>query len=236
MIDVLRNRIRAARGEIAPDLILKGGRVVNVFTHEILETDVAIYDGIVVGTGSYGGGRHLDARGQYICPGFIDGHFHIESTMLSATELAKAVLPFGTTAIVADPHEIANVMGRRGIDYIIESSKGLPVDFYIMLPSCVPATHLETSGAVLSLEDMISLKGESRVLGLAEMMNYPGVITAADTVLEKIASFSDMIKDGHAPLLSGKDLNAYLAAGFALTTNVRSFPKQERKSDSACTS
>ena len=213
MIDVLRNRIRAARGEIAPDLILKGGRVVNVFTHEILETDVAIYDGIVVGTGSYGGGRHLDARGQYICPGFIDGHFHIESTMLSATELAKAVLPFGTTSIVADPHEIANVMGRRGIDYIIESSKGLPVDFYIMLPSCVPATHLETSGAVLSLEDMISLKGESRVLGLAEMMNYPGVITAADTVLEKIASFSNMIKDGHAPLLSGKDLNAYLAAG-----------------------
>ena len=213
MNDVLKNRIRAARGEIAPDLILKGGRVINVFTHEILETDVAIYDGVVVGTGSYGGGKCLDARGQYICPGFIDGHFHIETTMLSATELAKAVLPHGTTAIVADPHEIANVMGRRGIHYIIESSQGLPVDFYIMLPSCVPATHLETSGAVLSLEDLMVLKGQNRVLGLAEMMNYPGVITGAAAVLGKIASFSDMIKDGHAPLLSGKDLNAYLAAG-----------------------
>ncbi|MGC9975406.1 MAG: amidohydrolase family protein, partial [Syntrophales bacterium] len=213
MNDVLKNRIRAARGEIAPDLILKGGSVINVFTHEILETDVAIYDGVIVGTGSYGGGRYLDATGLYICPGFIDGHFHIESTMLSTTELAKAVLPYGTTAIVADPHEIANVMGRRGIDFIIKSSQGLPVDFYIMLPSCVPATCLETSGAALSLADIMSLKGESRVLGLAEMMNYPGVITGADTVLEKIAFFSDMIMDGHAPLLSDKDLNAYLAAG-----------------------
>jgi len=213
MNDVLKDRIRVARGEIAPDLILKGGKVINVFTHEILETDVAIYDGVVVGTGSYGGGRYLDTRGQYVCPGFIDGHFHIESTMLSATELAKAVIPHGTTAIVADPHEITNVMGRRGIDYIIESSQGLPVDFYIMLPSCVPATHLETSGAVLSLADLVGLKGENRVLGLAEMMNYPGVITGADTVLEKIASFSDMVMDGHAPLLSDKDLNAYLTAG-----------------------
>lgn len=213
MNDVLKNRIRAARGEIVPDLILKGGSVINVFTHEIVETDVAIYDGVIVGTGSYGGGRCLDATGLYICPGFIDGHFHIESTMLSTTELAKAVLPYGTTAIVADPHEIANVMGRRGIDFIIKSSQGLPVDFYIMLPSCVPATCLETSGAALSLADIMSLKGESRVLGLAEMMNYHGVITGADTVLEKIASFSDMIMDGHAPLLSDKDLNAYLTAG-----------------------
>jgi adenine deaminase len=213
MKDVLKNRIRAARGEIEPDLILKGGRVINVFTQEVFETDVAIYDGVVVGTGSYGGGKYLDARGQYICPGFIDGHFHIESTMLSATELAKAVLPHGTTTIVADPHEIANVMGRRGIHYIIESSQGLPVDFYIMLPSCVPATHLETSGAVLSVEDLVSMKGENRVLGLAEMMNYPGVITGSEAVFGKIVSFTDMIKDGHAPLLSGKDLNAYLAAG-----------------------
>ncbi|MGZ6207881.1 MAG: adenine deaminase [Syntrophales bacterium] len=213
MNDMLKNRIRAARGEIAPDLVLKGGRVINVFTHETLVQDVAIYDGVVVGTGSYSGGNNLDARGRYICPGFIDGHFHIESTMLSAVELARAVLPHGTTSIVADPHEIANVMGRRGLHYIIESSQGLPVDFYIMLPSCVPATHLETSGAVLSLEDLMGIKGENRVLGLAEMMNYPGVITGVDAVLEKIASFSDMIKDGHAPLLSGKGLNAYLAAG-----------------------
>jgi adenine deaminase len=174
---------------------------------------VAIYDGVVVGTGSYEGEKCLDARGHYICPGFIDGHFHIESTMLSAPELAKAVLPHGTTAIIADPHEIANVMGRKGINYIIESSQGLPVDFYLMLPSCVPATHLETSGAELSVEDLMVLKDHNRVLGLAEMMNYPGVITGTAAVLEKIAAFSDMIKDGHAPLLSGKDLNAYITAG-----------------------
>ena len=213
MDGVLKNRIRAARGEIAPDLVLKGGRVINVFTCETIETDVAVYDGVVVGMGSYEGENCLDARGHYISPGFIDGHFHIESTMLSAPELARAVLPHGTTAIVADQHEIANVARRRGINYIIESSQGLPVDFYIMLPSCVPATHLETSGAELSLEDLIVLKDQSRVLGLAEMMNYPGVITGVATVLEKIAAFSDMIKDGHAPLLSGKDLNAYITAG-----------------------
>ncbi|MGO9138656.1 MAG: adenine deaminase [Syntrophales bacterium] len=213
MYSILRNCIRAARGEIAPELVLKGGRVINVFTSEVIETDVAIYDGVVVGIGSYEGGKFLDARGHYICPGFIDGHFHIESTMLSAPELAKAVLPYGTTAIVADPHEIANVMGQRGINYIIESSQGLPVDFYIMLPSCVPVTHLETSGAELSLEDLMVLKDQTRVLGLAEMMQYPGVITGAATVLEKIAAFSDMTKDGHAPLISGKDLNAYITAG-----------------------
>lgn len=167
MKNVLRTRIRAPRGEIVPDLIVK----INVFTHEILVTDVAIYDGIIVGTGSYEGGKYLDARGQYICQGFIDGHFHMESTMLSAPELAKAVLPHGTTTIVTDPHEIANVMGRRGIHYIIESSRGIPVDFYIMLPLCVPATRLEKSGASLSLEDLMTLKGEDRGLGPAQMMN-----------------------------------------------------------------
>lgn len=213
MNDALKNRIRAARGEIAPDLVLKGGRVINVFTCETVEADVAVYDGIVVGMGLYEGENCLDATGLYICPGFIDGHFHIESTMLSAPELAKAVLPYGTTAIVADPHEIANVMGRKGIDYLIESSQELPVDLYIMLPSCVPATHLETSGAELSLEDLMVLKDHTRILGLAEMMNYPDVIAGTAAVLEKIAAFSEMTKDGHAPLLSGKDLNAYVTAG-----------------------
>jgi len=213
MVEVVKNRIQAARGEIEPDLILKDGRVINVFSHEVIEADVAIYDGVIVGLGAYEGARTLDVKGRYICPGFIDGHFHIESTMLSPPELAKAVLPHGTTAIVADPHEIANVLGGRGIRYIMESSKDLPVDFYIMLPSCVPATHLETSGAHLSREDLITFKGERRVLGLAEMMNYPGVITGANDVLEKITAFCDMIKDGHAPLLTGKDLNAYITAG-----------------------
>jgi adenine deaminase len=213
MVDVIKNRIQAARGEIEPDLILKGGRVINVFSREVIEADVAIYDGVIVGLGAYEGARTLDVKGQYICPGFIDGHFHIESTMLSPPELVKAVLPHGTTAIVADPHEIANVLGKKGIRYIIESSRGLPVDFYIMLPSCVPATHLETSGAHLSREDLITFTGERRVLGLAEMMNYPGVITGVNDVLEKITAFCDMVKDGHAPLLTGKDLNAYITAG-----------------------
>jgi adenine deaminase len=213
MLEQLKNRIRAARGEIAPDLIVKGGRIINVFTREILERDVAIHDGVIVGLGAYEGPRTLDAKGQYICPGFIDGHCHVESTMLSLTELAKAVLPHGTTAIIADPHEIANVLGKNGIRYVIESSKGLPVEFYIMLPSCVPATPLETSGAALSCEDLMTFRDESRILGLAEMMNYPGVMSGANDVLEKIAAFSDTIKDGHAPLLTGKDLNAYMTAG-----------------------
>jgi adenine deaminase len=192
---------------------VKGGRIINVFSHEVIEKDVAIYDGIIVGIGEYEGDQTIDVKGQYLCPGFIDGHFHIESTMLTPPELAKAVLPHGTTTIIADPHEIANVMGKRGIHYIIESSKGLPVDFYIMLPSCVPATHLETSGAHLSCKDLITFKDGNRVLGLAEMMNYPGVIAGTNDVLEKITAFSDVIKDGHAPLLTGKDLNAYIAAG-----------------------
>jgi len=213
MIEQLKNRIRAARGEIAPDLIVRGGRIINVFTREILEQDVAIHDGFIVGIGAYEGPQTLDVKGQYLCPGFIDGHCHMESTMLSPPELAKAVLPHGTTAMIADPHEIANVLGKNGIRYIIDSSNGLPVDFYIMLPSCVPATHLETSGAALTCEDLMTFREEPRVLGLAEMMNYPGVITGANDVLEKLAAFSDMIKDGHAPLLTGKDLNAYITAG-----------------------
>ncbi|OEU80626.1 MAG: adenine deaminase [Desulfobacterales bacterium S5133MH4] len=213
MIYRLKKRIQAARGEIAPDLVLKGGSVVNVFSCEILDTDVAIYDGVIVGLGHYDGPEMIDVTGHYLCPGFIDGHFHVESSMLSPKELARAVIPMGTTAIVADPHEIANVMGENGIRYILDNSKALPVDIYIMLPSCVPATDLETSGARLTAEDILGLKDEPRVLGLAEMMNYPGVINGVEPVLKKIAAFNDCPKDGHAPLLSGKDLNAYIGAG-----------------------
>ncbi len=167
MIYRLKKRIQAARGEIAPDLVLKGGSVVNVFSCEILDTDVAIYDGVIVGLGHYDGPEMIDVTGHYVCPGFIDGHFHVESSMLSPKELARAVIPMGTTAIVADPHEIANVMGENGIRYILDNSKALPVDIYIMLPSCVPATDLETSGARLTAEDILGLKDEPRVLGLA---------------------------------------------------------------------
>lgn len=213
MIERLKNHIRASQGEIAPDLIVKGGKVINIFSREVLEQDVATHDGVIVGIGDYEGPRIIDAKGQYLCPGFIDGHCHVESTMLSPVELAKAVLSHGTTAIITDPHEIANVSGINGIRYIIENSKGLPVDFYIMLPSCVPATPLETSGVALSCKDLMTLRDEPRVLGLAEMMNYPGVIGNASEVLEKLVAFGDTIKDGHAPLLTGKGLNAYIAAG-----------------------
>lgn len=212
-VDRLKNLIRVARGLSAPDLVLKGGRVLNVFTGEILRADVAVYDGFIAGVGRYDGPSAIDARGGYITPGFMDGHMHLESSLLSPAHLARAVLPRGTTAIMADPHEIANVLGIEGIRFMLEASKGLPVDIYFLLPSCVPATGLETSGASLSAADLKPFRREKRVLGLAEMMNYPGVLGGADPVLEKLAAFCSGTCDGHAPLLSGRDLNAYIAAG-----------------------
>lgn len=212
-VERLKRRIRASRGTIAPDLVLAGGRVVNVFTGEIIEADVAISDGVIVGVGEYDGPARRDVNGQFIAPGFIDGHFHIESSMLSPPELARAVAPHGTTAIVADPHEIANVLGIQGIRFLLAASEGLPVDFFFMLPSCVPATSMETAGARITAKDLTTFRNEPRVLGLAEMMNYPGVLACLDPVLEEIAAFEGSVRDGHAPLLSGRDLNAYIAAG-----------------------
>ena len=209
----LTARIRAAKGEEYPDLILKNGLVADLFSGEMIRTDVAIFDGIIVGLGEYDGPHLVDASKYHVAPGFVDGHFHIESSMLSPRELAKAVLPHGTTAIVADPHEITNVLGTRGLRYILEETEGLPLDFYLMAPSCVPATHLETSGACVETEDLAGFKQEKRVLGLAEMMNFPGVTCCDPAVLDKIAAYCDLIKDGHAPLLTGKALNAYISAG-----------------------
>ncbi|MBP8980338.1 MAG: adenine deaminase [Syntrophobacterales bacterium] len=209
----LSARIRAAQGQISPDLILKNGLVADLFSGQFFRTDVAVHDGIIVGLGEYDGPHLLDATPYYVAPGFIDGHFHIESSMLSPRELARAVLPHGTTAIVADPHEITNVLGIKGLRYLLQDSEGLPVDFFLMAPSCVPATHLETSGYRLEAKELAALRGEKRILGLAEMMNFPGVIYADPDVLAKIAVFGDAVIDGHAPLLSGKSLNAYVAAG-----------------------
>lgn len=212
-INQLRQRIKVARGEAAPDLVLKGGRLVNVFSREIYEADVAVYDGVVAGVGCYEGPCVVDVRGKFICPGFIDGHFHIESTLLVPPELAKAVIPYGTTSIVADPHEIANVLGLKGIQFMLDISSGLPVDIFFMLPSCVPATHMETAGAALTAYDLLAFREEPRILGLAEMMNYPGILSGIEAVLEKITAFCYRVKDGHAPLLSGRDLNAYIGSG-----------------------
>jgi len=212
-LERLRNLIGVARGLKEPDLVLKGGRVVNVFSGEIITADVAVYDGMIAGVGSYEGARMIDATGCYITPGFIDAHMHLESTMLSPQELAKAVIKHGTTAIIADPHEIANVMGIEGIRFMMAAARRLPVDIYFMLPSCVPATGLETSGAVLSAAALQTLRRHKRVLGLAEMMNYPGVINGDKEALEKLLAFGGAVCDGHAPRLSGRDLNAYIAAG-----------------------
>lgn len=205
--------IKYARGEEEVDLLLKNVRLVNVLSGEIHLTNVAVARTRIVGFGEYRAKEVLDLDGYYLCPGFIDGHVHIESSMLTIPEFAKVVVPHGTTAVVIDPHEIANVLGLDGIRYMLESSKYNPLSVYVMLPSCVPATDMETSGSQLASYDIAPLFGNPWVLGLAEMMNYPGVIFGDGEVLAKIASARGHPIDGHAPGLTGKDLAAYIAAG-----------------------
>jgi adenine deaminase len=205
--------IDLALGKRPVDLVLKNGRLVNVFSGEIHSASVAIHKGIVVGFGEYEAVQSVDLDGAYISPGFIDGHLHIESSMLSIPEFARNVVPLGTTAVVADPHEIANVMGISGIRYMLESSEQVPLRVFIMCPSCVPATPFETSGAVLTHKDMEPFKDHDRVLGLAEMMNFPGVLMGDPDTLAKIQEFQDKVLDGHAPGLSGMGLAAYAGVG-----------------------
>lgn len=199
-------------------LLLKNAQVVNVFTDRLEEANVLIDDGKIIGVGEYNdtdADTVRDLSGKIICPGFIDGHIHIESTMLTPAELAKASLPCGTTAIIADPHEIANVCGISGITYMLEASENLPLSVYIMLPSCVPSTPFDETGAVLEAEDLRDLYKHPRVLGLGEMMNYPGVLTGDFQVMQKISEAHNLGKlvNGHAPLLSGKELDKYISAG-----------------------
>ena len=213
-IDALKKRILAARREIPSDLVLKKGRVVNVFSGEIQEQDVALYDGMVVGVGpAYQGREEIDAKGKWVTPGLIDAHLHIESSMLLPSRLAAALLPHGTTTIISDPHEIGNVMGIEGIEFMLKESDSLPFDIFFMAPSCVPATHLETSGARLEASDLARLKNERRILGLAEVMNFPGVLMGLPEMLEKLTLFRDGIIDGHAPAVAGYDLQAYVTSG-----------------------
>ena len=211
----LAELIKLARGEEKADLLLKNARVVNVFSHEIIETNVAIADDRIVGLGDYQAQETIDLKGRYVCPGFIDGHVHIESSMVTPPEFARAVVPRGTTSVVADPHEIANVLGIEGVRYMLDASEGLPLTVFVMAPSCVPATHLETSGAELLWNDLVPLLDHPRMLGLAEMMNFPGVVYRVPEVLDKIRAFAGRPLDGHSPGLSGRDLQAYVAAGIA---------------------
>jgi adenine deaminase len=211
-LERLQKRLQAARGEIEADLVIVGGLVGNVYTGEWLQQNIALYDGVIVGVGDYAGPK-AEVPGRYLVSGFIDGHLHLESSMLTPRELARALVPLGTTAIVADPHEIANVWGTRGLDYLLAASAGLPLDIFFMLPPCVPASPLSTSGASLTAADLSPYVAHPRVLGLAEVMNFPGTVAGDPHLLEKIALYPHGPVDGHAPLLSGKDLNAYRLAG-----------------------
>ena len=207
--------IEVASGREKADLVLKNASYVNVFSHEICHGDIAVAEGLIVGMGEYSGEQEVDVSGKIVLPGFIDAHIHLESAMVSPREFAKAVLPHGTTTVICDPHEIANVMGTDGIEYMLQATEGLPVDVRFMLPSCVPATPMDESGAVLDYRTIDSFYDHPRVQGLAEMMNYPGIIGADGQVVEKIVAAQAHHKkiDGHAPCLTGNDLNAYIAAG-----------------------
>jgi adenine deaminase len=197
------------------DLVFKNAKIVNVFSHEIINADVAVHDGIIVGIGNYDGVENIDLKGKFIVPGLIDSHVHIESSMVSPMEFAKAIVPRGTTTIIADPHEIANVCGLDGIEYMLKSSENLPLDVYLMLPSCVPATSFENSGAILKAKDLEKFINHPRVLGLGEMMNYPGVIYKDEDVINKIdlAHKNNKLIDGHGPDMKNEELNAYVISG-----------------------
>ena len=229
-IDLLHQRIKAARRQIASELVLKKGRVVNVFSGEILQRDVAIHQGVIVGVGEdYTGEQEVDVQGLFIAPGLIDGHMHVESSMLLPSRLAAALLVHGTTAIISDPHEIANVMGLEGIRFMVLESESLPLDFFFMAPSCVPATSLETSGATLDQGSLASLREEPRMLGLAEVMDYPGVLGGDEKVLAKLRLFRGRVIDGHAPSLGAYDLQAYCSAGIQSDHEASDFHEAEEK-------
>ena len=209
----LQRRLAVARGDAPADLVVRGGRVLSVFTREWLEADVAIVDGVIAGIGSYDGEETVDAAGRFVVPGFIDAHMHLESVKLLVDEFARLVLPLGTTAVIADPHEIANVLGSDGVHWLHDASAGLQLEVFFMAPSCVPASAFESPRRPLAPGDLEALMRRSRVLGLAEMMNFPGVIAGDPGELEKLALDGAEHVDGHAPGVLGKALQAYAAAG-----------------------
>jgi adenine deaminase len=212
-VQKLSRRLAVARGDEPADLVIRGGRVLSVFTREWLEGDLAIVEGFVAGLGDYEGKESLDATGKYLVPGFIDAHMHVESVKLLMDELARLVLPLGTTAVVADPHEIANVLGTDGVHWLADLCHDLPLDVFFMASSCVPASDFESPRRRLLPGDLEGLLRRRRVIGLAEMMNFPGVVSGSEAELEKLALPGASHVDGHAPLLLGKGLNAYAAAG-----------------------
>src|ERR1700733_136515 len=209
----VQQKLSIARGEEPAELLFKNAQLVNVLSGEIHPAEVAVEDGRVVGFGDYAAKITIDLKGADLAPSLSDGHFHVESSLLTAPEFARAVVPHGTGAVVIDPHEYANVLGLDGIRYVLESTKNLAVDFFIMLPSCVPATHLETAGAKLTADDLKLMMHDERIAGVAELMNFPGVFLGAKSELAKIDAGKGKAIDGHAPGLRGKNLNAYALAG-----------------------
>ncbi len=211
----LADLLRYARGDEPCDLLLSNARIVNVLSGEILAGDVALVRSHIAGIGEFEAREVIDLEGAYLCPGFIDAHVHIESSLVPPAEFARTVVPLGTTTAVTDPHEIANVLGLDGIRFMFEDAKRQPMSMFVMASSCVPATHMETNGAVLESYDLAPFRSDPWVLGLAEVMNFPGVVRGESPVLEKLRVFEDLVIDGHCPGLTGKDLGAYVAAGIA---------------------
>jgi adenine deaminase len=209
----LARRLAVARGDEPADLVVRGGRVLSVFTREWLDVDVAVCDGVVAGLGAYDGAETLDADGAYVVPGFVDAHMHLETSKLLPSEFARLVLPLGTTAVVADPHEIANVLGTDGVHWLVDVCEGLPLDVFFTASSCVPASRFESPRRPFTPGDLESLLRRRRVIGLAEMMNFPGVVSGAESELAKLAVAGGYHVDGHAPGVLGRELQAYAAAG-----------------------
>ena len=229
-IAYLARAIEQGRGLSEADIVLKGGRIFDLVTGALEKSDVAICNDRIVGTyGDYRGAVEIDVAGQVIVPGFIDTHLHVESSLITPLEFDRCVLAHGVTTAICDPHEIANVLGATGLQYFLDASMATAMDLRVQLSSCVPATHLETSGARLEVDDLLPLSRHPKVLGLAEFMNFPGVLAGDPACLAKLAAFADRRLDGHSPLLRGLDLNGYLAAGIRNDHEVTNVPEALEK-------
>ena len=206
---------KVTRGLRKAEFVLKNARIVNVFTREILEGDIAIQDGMIVGIGNYQGEEETDLGGRYVCPGFIDSHLHLESTLVTPAELVTVASRHGTTTFIVDPHESANVSGLKGIDYILNQTEDVDANVFVMMPSCVPATAIDDNGCTLTAQDMEPYLSKKRILGLGEVMDYISVVKGDEAMHRKLELFRDKVRDGHAPFLSDMDLQAYAMAGIA---------------------
>jgi adenine deaminase len=216
---------KMALGKEKASLVLKNATIVNVFTHSLQKGDIAISDSLILGIGSFHGEKEIDLEGKFVAPGFFDAHVHIESSMLVPSQFAKLVMPKGTTSVIADPHEIGNVCGVEGIDFMISSAKISPLDVFMMMPSCVPSTIFETNGKKIGREEIITFEKTKKCFGLGEVMDYPNVITGSKDIYDKINLFSDRVKDGHLPFINGLELNSYLLSG--IKTDHESSTKEE---------